>query len=75
MDDRYPLIRKYRNKDISKEDLYDLSRLTTFQVAGTGDQTTDPWNARPVLYHLLHGRLDQKCYVISFTNKIKNQCS
>ena len=32
-----------------------LSRLTTFQVSGTGDRTTAPWNAKPALYPLHHG--------------------
>ena len=36
-----------------------LLRLAIFQVSGTGDQTTDPWNARPVLYRLRHGGLTE----------------
>ena len=29
-------------------------RLAILQFASAGDQTTDPWNARPVLYPLCH---------------------
>ena len=39
------------------------SRLTTFQVAGARDRTTDRWNARPALDPLYHERLALKIYV------------
>ena len=36
--------------------LWFLCKSMNFQVAGTGDQTTDPWITRPVLYPCVHHR-------------------
>ena len=47
--------------------VYELSlRLTIFQVAGARDRTSDPWIARPALYPLTHGGLNQQSLFILF---------
>ena len=56
-------------------------RHPVFQVAGTRDQTTDPWIMRPVLYpyitgnHLVSTQLDKKEDTLPELSAVAAQCS